>query len=58
MVVINNHDSEHRKLDTKRFAERMQEFTSGYDIISGKKLTDLSVIDLAPKTSMIIELGK
>jgi glycosidase len=57
MVVINNHDTQHRKLDTKRFAERMQGFTSGYDILSEKKITDLSVLDLAPKTSMIIELG-
>ncbi len=58
MVVINNHDTERRKLDTKRFAERMQGYNYGYDIVSEKKITDLSVIDIAPKTSMIIELGK
>ena len=58
MVVINNHDTEHRKLDTRRFAERMKNFTSGYDILSEKKLTDLSVIDLAPHTSMVIKLSK
>ena len=56
MVIINSHDTESRKLDTKRFAERMRGFTSGYDIISEKTLSDLSTIEIPAKTSMIIEL--
>jgi glycosidase len=58
MVVFNSHNTESRKLDTKRFAERMQGFKAGYDIISEKKITDLSVIEVPAKTSMIIELSK
>jgi glycosidase len=58
MVIINNHNTEARKLGTKRFAERMRGFSSGYDIISEKKITDLSVIEVPPKTSMIIELSR
>ncbi|HEY4788194.1 MAG TPA: cyclomaltodextrinase C-terminal domain-containing protein, partial [Bacteroidales bacterium] len=58
MVVINNHDKEPRKLYTKRFAERMMDFTKGYDIISDKQINNLSIIDIPPKTSMIIELSK
>ncbi len=56
MVIINSHDTESRKLDTKRFAERMRGFTSGYDIISGKTIPDLSTIEIPAKSSMIIEL--
>jgi glycosidase len=58
MVAINIHDSENRTLDTRRFAERMQGFTSGYEVISEKTITDLSVITIPPKTAMIIELKK
>ena len=58
MVAINNHDTESRALDTKRFSERMLGFSSGFDIISDKKITDLSVINIPPKTAMIIELEK
>jgi glycosidase len=58
MVAINNHDTENRVLDTKRFAGRMQGFTSGYDIVSEKKISDLSQLDIPAKTAMIIELSK
>jgi neopullulanase len=58
MVVINNSDTERRQLDTKLFAERMQGFKFGYEVISERKLTDLSVINVPAKTSMIIELNK
>ncbi len=44
MVIINNSNTESRKLDTKRFSERREGFTKGYDIISEKQLKDLSVI--------------
>lgn len=57
MVIINN-SNEPKKLDTKRFEERMHGFTQGYDIISEKQLTNLSVIVLPAKTSMILELSK
>ncbi|MDP4228202.1 MAG: cyclomaltodextrinase C-terminal domain-containing protein, partial [Bacteroidota bacterium] len=58
VMVILNGNSQAENLDTQRFAERMKEFTSGYDIISEKKINDLSVINVPAKTSMIIELSK
>jgi neopullulanase len=58
MVLINNHETETRKIETKRFAERMRGFTAGYDIISDKKITNLSLIEVPAKTSMIVELSK
>jgi neopullulanase len=58
MVVINDNETESRTIDTKRFAEIMHDYHSGYDVISEKQITDLSSVDIAPKTSMIIELKK
>jgi neopullulanase len=58
MVVINNNDCESCVLDTNRFAERIDGFKSGYDIISEKKITDLSRLEIPAKTAMIIELNK
>jgi neopullulanase len=58
MVIINNHNTDSRNMDTKRFAERMSGFTSGIDIISGTKITDLNQIAVPAKTAMIIELKK
>lgn len=57
MVIINN-STEPKKLDTKRFDERMHGFTKGYEVISEKQLSDLSVINVPSKTSMILELSK
>jgi hypothetical protein len=57
MVVINNSD-ETRTFSTKRFAENMQNFTSGTEVMSGEKLTHLESITINPKSSLIIELKK
>lgn len=57
MVVINN-SSEAIKLNTTIFYERMHGFTKGYDVITDKQLSNLAVIDVPPKTSMILELAK
>ncbi|MDP4208390.1 MAG: glycoside hydrolase family 13 protein [Bacteroidota bacterium] len=55
MVIINN-NTVSKKINTSRYAERMDGFTSGHEIISGNNITNLSEIELAPKSSMIIEL--
>lgn len=58
MVILNNDNTEMKRLDTKRFAERMNGFTSGNDVITGKKIDNLSVIEVPSKSAMIIELNK
>lgn len=58
VMVILNGNSKAQNLDTQRFAERINGFNSGYDIISEKKINNLSVISVPAKTSMIIELSK
>ncbi|MDM8160665.1 glycoside hydrolase family 13 protein [Labilibaculum sp. K2S] len=56
MVVINQNEKA-QDLDLKRFSECLGAFTSGKDVISGKKF-DFSKgsISLAPNTSVILEL--
>jgi hypothetical protein len=56
MVVINNNPEETRTIRGEKFAESLQGFTGGTDIISGRKIEDLGSFTVGPKTAMIIEL--
>ena len=56
MVVINNNEKESRTLAGEKYAESLEGFTSGTDIISGRKIDDLSSFNVPPATAMIIEL--
>lgn len=58
MVILNNHPSETRMIDTQRYAEVMKGFISGYDVVSGRTLNNLSTLEISPKSAMIIELKK
>lgn len=57
MVVVNRNDVA-KKLDTKRFSENMQGFTSGKNVMSDEVLMSLSTIEIAPNSAMILELNK
>jgi len=56
VMVILNLNSEDKKLNTSRFAESLNGFTSANEVMSGKALTDLNNITVPAKTSMILEL--
>ena len=56
VMVILNMNSEDKKLNTSRFAESLNGFTSANEVMSGKTLTDLNNITVPAKTSMILEL--
>ena len=56
MVILNNHNSESKKLNTLRFSEIMKGYNSGLEVISGKKIDNLESIEIAPKSAMVIEL--
>lgn len=58
MVVLNNSNDQSRKLDTSRFTEILKGFNGGYEVITGMNLDNLSTIEVAPKSAMIIELKK
>ena len=55
MVVLNNNETE-QKLDLKRFAESLDGFSGGKDIISGKDISFQGSLSVRAKSSMIIEL--
>ena len=56
MVVLNNNEKESRTIHGENYAESIEGFTEGTDIISGRKIEDLGSFTIAPKTAMIIEL--
>jgi neopullulanase len=57
MVAINNSDEE-KKLDREKYIEFLGNFSSGIDVVSGKRYDDLSAINVPSKTAVIIEFGK
>ncbi len=56
MVVINLNDKEGTTVNGGKYAESLEGFTAGTDIISGVKIENLNAFTIAPKTAMIIEL--
>lgn len=58
MVILNNSDKETRTITSDRYAEAMNGFTHGREVISGAGISDLKSFKIAPKTAMIIELNK
>ncbi|UKB85544.1 glycoside hydrolase family 13 protein [Chryseobacterium sp. MEBOG06] len=57
MVMINNNDKD-QTVDLKHFAESLNGFTKGKDIIADKEFTFQNTIAIPAKTSFIIELEK
>ena len=57
MVIINNNEKA-QNLDLKRFAESLNGYTKGKDIISDKVIPLQNSINVPAKTSLIIELEK
>jgi glycosidase len=56
VMVILNTNTENKTLNTGRFAESLQGFTSAKEIMTGATLIDLNNIVVPAKTSMILEL--
>ncbi|WP_461105731.1 glycoside hydrolase family 13 protein [Spirosoma koreense] len=57
MVATNTNDKE-ISLDTARFAERMNGFTSARNVLTDTNLSDLKLIRLPAKTALVLELQK
>jgi glycosidase len=55
MVIMNGNTSE-KSLDTKRFAEELDKYKKGKEVISGQEITDISKIILPPLSTQIFEL--
>ncbi len=56
MVIINTNQKESRTISGEKYAESLEGFTHGTDIITGRKIADLNSFTIAPETAMIIEL--
>jgi neopullulanase len=57
MVILNN-NAEEKTLTTKRFAERMNGFNTGENIVTKQTVTNLQSIMLPAKSATILELKK
>ncbi len=58
VMVIMSQNKEAKTLSTERFAENLQGFTTGKEVISGKTLTDLKQINVQPMSIQVIALAK
>jgi glycosidase len=56
MVILNNNDAKTRTVTKDKYAESLQGFSKGYEVITGKAIDDLTSLEIAPKTAMIIDL--
>ena len=55
MVVMNNNDTE-KTLETSRFNEFLKDFSTGWDVITGKPVAKLTRLTLPAKSTLILEL--
>ncbi len=58
MVVLNNNEKESRRVEGSRFAESLEGYNSGREIVTGKGIDNLQSFTIEPKSIMIIELKK
>ena len=57
MVIANNTKAE-KKVDSTRFAERTDGFSSGVEVVSGAVVSDLKTLRVPPHTAWVVELRK
>ncbi len=55
MVILNNNKSA-KKLDTSRFSEKLSEYTEGTNVITGRTISNLNLINIKGKSAMVIQL--
>lgn len=55
MVVMNN-TGEEKKVETKRFAERLKGFRSAKEVLTGQEINDLSTLSIPAKTALVFDL--
>jgi phage terminase large subunit-like protein len=56
MIVINT-GKEPRKIDMKRFEERLKGFATGKNVMTGETLPDLKEITIEGVSSLVVELN-
>ena len=56
MVILNNNEHGGTKLELGRFKESLGNSKKGREVISGRKISLNEVLEIGPKSAMIIEL--
>ena len=57
MIIVNNNDKYLKTVATERYAENLNGFKTGKDVLTGSQVKDLSKIEVAAKSVKIIELS-
>ena len=57
MVIVNNNDKYLKTVATERYAENLNGFKTGKDVLTGSQVKDLSKIEVPAKSVKIIELS-
>lgn len=58
MVIMNNHESEAKSIDSSRYQEGLRGFSRAQEVMTGKEISDLQSITVPPKSVYILELKK
>ena len=57
MILLNNNADEGKEIDATRFNEILSKYTTGIEVVSGKKITNLKTLKIPAKSALIIELN-
>ncbi|MFN0176025.1 MAG: glycoside hydrolase family 13 protein [Saprospiraceae bacterium] len=58
VMVVLNFANEDKVLDTKRFAERMTDFTKAKNVLTGESLTDFTTLRVGKNLPLVLELER
>ncbi|MNH32863.1 hypothetical protein D3C79_933360 [compost metagenome] len=57
MVIVNTNDTP-QTLNTKRFTDRINSFSTAKDVVSGNQHNKIEEIKLPATSTLVLELGK
>ncbi len=56
VMVVYNSNPENRRVSTDRYRERMAGYGAATDVLSGSELSDISMLSLEPRETLVLEL--
>jgi len=57
-MVLMNSNKDEKTVDTGRFAERLDGFSSGVEVTSGAAVADLKSLKIPGRTAWVVELRR
>lgn len=58
VMIVLNFSNNDKVLETKRFAERMTDFTKAKNVLTGETLTDLTTLKVGKNSPLVLELER